>query len=124
LVLAGDNFRTYQLSSSIDKEGVITNDLIESMRFSWMPPFKKHPGYFFIFKKMTKYKIDENGEFVELSYKDSGRYLSVKEGFKYVYPVEAPEKEFNICTQLDYLNPKIDTNSYSKPPKGYHLLKE
>jgi hypothetical protein len=123
LVLTGDNFRTYQLTSTIDKTGIITNKHINSTRFTWMPPFKKHPGYFFIFETITKYKIDENGEFIRLSYEDLGRSVAVKDGYKYIYPVEAPEKEFVICQQFDYQDPRVDTNSYSTPPKGYKLKK-
>ncbi len=121
LVLYGDDYKTYQLTSSIDTNFIITTKMLNSNRLKWFPPYKKHPDYFFINLVQEKYKINDNGEFEKIDYKDLGNLLSVKEGFKYIYPVEPPEGEYKISLRFDFMNAKTDPDCYVKPPKNYKM---
>ena len=127
LVLYGDDLRTYQLTSDIDTNLIITNHVIESTRFEWIPTFKNHPEYFYIFKYDRKYKIIENGEFILIDpLVKKQKFLAIKDGIKYIYPVMQPEKLLDTIHSLriDAINPLLDTLLCPKPPKDYKLINE
>lgn len=124
LVLYGDDFRTYQITSTIDTNYVISNKMVRSFRFIHYPVFKNHKGYFFIQERNRKYRMNVDGKFVKIENSKIIEELAVKDGEKYIYPVEPPEKNYTFtCLKLEYVRPTIDTLLCPKPPKDYKLLK-
>ncbi len=122
LVLYGDDFRTYQITSTIDTNYVISNKMVRSYRFIQYPVFKNHKGYFFIQERNSKYRINVDGKFVKIESSKIIEELAVKDGEKYIYPVEPPEKKYSFtCLKLEYMGPTIDTVLCPKPPKNYKL---
>lgn len=124
LVLYGDDFRTYQITSTIDTNYVISNKMVRSFRFIHYPVFKNHKGYFFIQERNRKYRMNVDGKFVKIENSKIIEELAVKDGEKYIYPVEPPEKNYTFtCLKLEYVRPTNDTLLCPKPPKDYKLLK-